>query len=270
MIGERADSHDDATYVRVDDGCRIRYRLDGPSDAPVLMLSNSLGTPLEMWEPQVKGFAERFRVLRYDSRGHGASDAPPGPYTIERLGRDALALLDALGFSRASFCGLSMGGMVGMWLGVHAPERIDRLVLSNTAAIQGSAELWNGRISAVRAGGMAAVADATIERWFTPAFRAAQRETIEAIRAMILSTPPEGYASCCAAIREMDQRSSLPRIGAPTLVVVGSSDSGTTPAQGEAIASAIPGAQLLTLDAAHLSNVEQAATFTDAVLRFLT
>jgi 3-oxoadipate enol-lactonase len=253
----------------MDDGCRIRYRLDGPSHAPVLMLSNSLGTPLEMWEPQVKGFAERFQVLRYDSRGHGGSGVPPGEYTIERLGRDALALLDLLRFSRASFCGLSMGGMVGMWLGVHAPERIDRLVLSNTAALQGSAQLWNDRIAAVRTGGMAAVVDGTLERWFTPAFREAQPETIASIRAMILSTPPEGYASCCAAIREMDQRASLPRISAPTLVVVGASDSGTTPAQGEAIAAAIPGAELLTLEAAHLSNIEQAATYTAAVLQFL-
>lgn len=254
----------------MDDGCRIRYRLDGASSAPVLMLSNSLGTPLEMWEPQVKGFTERFQVLRYDSRGHGGSDVPPGEYTIERLGRDALALLDLLRFSRASFCGLSMGGMVGMWLGVHAPERIDRLVLSNTAAIQGSAQLWNDRIDAVRARGMAAVVEATLERWFTPAFREAQHDTIESVRAMILSTPAEGYANCCAAIREMDQRSSLPRIGAPTLVVVGACDSGTTPAQGEAIAAAIPGSKLLTLDAAHLSNVEQATTFTADVLRFLT
>jgi 3-oxoadipate enol-lactonase len=212
MIRERGDYRDDATYVTVDDGCRIRYRLDGASYAPVLMLSNSLGTPLEMWEPQVKGFAERFQVLRYDSRGHGGSDASPGPYTMERLGRDAFALLDALGFSRASFCGLSMGGMVGMWLGAHASERIDRLVLSNTAAIQGSAQLWNDRISAVRAGGMAAIVDATLERWFTPAFRGAQPDTIESVRRMVLSTSPDGYASCCAAIRDMDQRPSLPRI----------------------------------------------------------
>jgi 3-oxoadipate enol-lactonase len=270
MIPERRNDRDDPTSVTMDDGCRIRYRLDGPSSAPVLMLSNSLGTPLEMWEPQVKGFSERFQVLRYDGRGHGGSEVPPGEYTIERLGRDARLLLDRLGFSRASFCGLSMGGMVGMWLGVHAPERIDRLVLSNTAAIQGSAQLWNDRIETVRAGGMAAVVDGTLERWFTPAFREAQPATIASIRAMILSTPPEGYASCCAAIREMDQRSSLPRIGAPTLVVVGARDSGTTPAQGEAIAAAIPGAKLLTLDAAHLSNVEQAARFTTDVLRFLT
>jgi 3-oxoadipate enol-lactonase len=234
------------------------------------MLSNSLGTPLAMWAPQVQAFAERFQLLRYDSRGHGVSDAPPGPYTMERLGRDALALLDALGFSRASFCGVSMGGMVGMWLGVHAPERIDRLVLSNTAAIQGSPQLWNDRIGAVRAGGMAAIVEATLERWFTPAFRHAQPDTIASIRAMVLSTSPEGYANCCAAIRDMDQRSSLPGISAPTLVVVGAHDSGTTPAQGEAIAAAIPGAELLTLDAAHLSNVEQAATFNARILRFLT
>ncbi len=269
MVNERAGSRDDAAYVRVDDGCRIRYRLDGPSNAPLLVLSNSLGTSLDMWEPQVKAFAERFAVLRYDSRGHGASDVPPGPYTIERLGRDVVTLLDALGFSRANFCGLSMGGMVGMWLGIHAPERIDRLALCNTAALQGTAQVWNDRISAVRAGGMAAIVEATLERWFTPAFRSAQPNTIEFVRAMILATPPDGYVSCSAAIRDMDQRSSLPRISAPTLVVVGAHDVGTTPAQGEAIAAAIPGAGLLSLDAAHLSNIEQAAPFTAAVQRFL-
>jgi 3-oxoadipate enol-lactonase len=270
MFHTREEDRDDTRYVTVDDGCQIRYRLDGPPDGPVLLLSNSLGTSLDMWSPQIQAFAESFHVLRYDSRGHGASDAPPGPYTMERLGRDALALLDALGVSRASVCGVSLGGMVGMWLGAHAPERIARLVLSNTAAIQGSPQLWNDRIGAVRAGGMAAIVDATLERWFTPAFRLAQPDTIASIRAMVLATPPEGYANCCAAIRDMDQRSSLPGISAPTLVVVGARDSGTTPAQGEAIAAAIPGAQLHTLDAAHLSNIEQAQPFNARVLRFLT
>ena len=166
-LAQQAQTHSFAAI----DGARIRYRLDGPIGAPFLVLSNSLGTNLDMWEPQVAVFATRFRVLRYDSRGHGLSEVTPGPYTIERLARDVVALQDELKINRAHFCGLSMGGMAGMWLGVHAPQRIDRLVLCNTAPRIGTAERWNARIDAVNRGGVSGIADALMEVWFTPGFR---------------------------------------------------------------------------------------------------
>src|SRR6202140_3180268 len=165
------------------DGASIRYRLDGPIGAPSLVLSNSLGTNLDMWEPQVAVFAARFRVLRYDSRGHGRSEVTPGPYTIERLARDVVALQDELKINRAHFSGLSMGGMAGMWLGVHAPQRIDKLVLCNTAPRIGSAERWNARIDAVNRDGVSGIADALMELWFTPRFRAAAADTVQRMRA---------------------------------------------------------------------------------------
>ena len=255
--------------ITTDDGCGLEYRWDGPEGAPVLILSNSLGTNLAMWEPQIAAFAGRFRVLRYDSRGHGASDAPAGDYTIERLGRDALALLDALGVAQARFCGLSKGGMVGMWLGTHAPQRLARLVLSNTSAHMPAPELWKTRIEAVRNGGMAAIVEGIIERWFTPAFRAAEPDTVAKVAAMVLATPPMGYAGCCAAIRDMDLRGGLAGIGLPTLVIVGDRDPATPPEAGEAIAAAIPGARLARLPAAHLSNIELPGRYAEAVLDFL-
>lgn len=252
------------------DGCRLHYRLDGPAGRPVLLLSNSLGTDMGMWEAQVPAFASRFRVLRYDSRGHGGSDAPAGPCTIERLGRDALGLLDALGIGRVAFCGLSKGGMVGMWLGANAPDRVERLALCNTSARMEPASAWDDRIRAVREGGMAAIVDAVLARWFTPAFRKSRPDAVEPVRRMLLSTPPEGYAACCAAIRDMDQREAIRAIGAPALVVVGEHDPATPPVHGRLIAERIAGAALVGLPAAHLSNIEAAPAFTEAVLAFLS
>jgi 3-oxoadipate enol-lactonase len=251
-------------------GTRIFHRFDGKPGAPPLVLSNSLGTNLGMWDPQVEALAGRFRVVRYDSRGHGQSAAPPGPYRIEELGRDLLGLLDALGLPRVRFCGLSKGGMVGMWLASHAPERVERLVLCNTSAHLGPPELWNARIEAVRASGMEAVAPQVLDRWFTGEFRARAPEAVEKVRRMLLSTPAEGYAACCAAIRDMDQRESIASIRAPTLVVVGSRDPATPPEHGRAIAVRIRGARVVELPAAHLSNVEAAEGFTAAVLDFLS
>jgi len=175
-------------------GARIRYRLDGPSGAPFLVLSNSLGTNLDMWEPQVSALTTRFRVLRYDSRGHGLSEVTSGPYTIELLARDVVALQDELKIDRAHFCGLSMGGMVGMWLGVHAPQRIDRLVLCNTAPRIGSAERWNARIDAVNRGGVNGIADTLMELWFTPRFRAAVADTVQRMRTMLIASSAEGMS----------------------------------------------------------------------------
>lgn len=250
-------------------GLRVNYRFDGPEGAPVLVLSNSLGTDLRMWAPQVASLAGRFRILRYDTRGHGQTGVTPGPYTIEALGRDAVALLDALGIARAHFCGLSMGGMIGMWLGTHAAGRVDRLVLCNTAAQIGTPQMWAARLAMVRDEGMAAVAAVVAQRWFTPALLAAPTPQVREVCAMLAATSPDGYAACCAAVRDMDQRDSVGAIGAPTLVIAGTHDPVTPPAAGRLLAERIPGARYVELDAAHLSNIEAAERFTAAVAEFL-
>ncbi len=251
-------------------GARLNYRFDGPADAPVLVLSNSLGTNLSMWDPQIPGLAAQFRVLRYDTRGHGQSSVTPGPYSITQLGRDVVGLLDAAGIERAHFCGLSMGGVTGMWLGVYAPERINRLVLCNTAAQIGSTEMWNARIETVRTNGLSAVAETQAQRWFTPAFIAKAPDVIAATRQMIASTSPEGYAANCGAIRDMDQRETISRIRARTLVLGGLHDPVISAAALRYLVDTIPGAKLVELDASHLSNVEAPAEFTKALVSFLT
>ena len=252
------------------EGVRLFHRFDGPANAPVLLLSNSLGTALEMWDPQMPAFAERFRVLRYDMRGHGRSAVPPGPYSIADLGRDVLALLDANGIDRVRFCGLSMGGMTGMWLGCNAPERLEKLVLCNTSAQLGLPEHWNIRISLVQNEGMKGVAEGVIDRWFTPEFRERDPQEVDRVRRMLLETPPAGYAACCAAIRDQDQRQAICAVPVPTLVVAGARDPATPPEHSRLIASKIPGARLVELDAAHLSNIEARDRFTASVLEFLS
>lgn len=247
----------------------FEVRIDGADSAPALLLSNSLSSDMSMWDDQIPLWSRHFRVIRYDQRGHGRSIVSPAPYTMEQLGRDALGVLDALGVERAHFCGLSMGGMVGMWLLAHAPERIDRAVLANTAAYMGPADLWNGRVAAAESGGMEALVDATIARWFPEPFRAAAPATIERMRAMILGTPVAGYQGSCLAIRDMDQRESIKAIRNPVLVIIGSKDPATKPADGEAIVAAIPGARKCLLDAAHISNIEQAEQFAAEVDAFL-
>lgn len=256
-------------FVTLGDGCRLVYRFDGPEGAPVLLLSNSLGTRLDMWAPQMAALARRFRVLRYDSRGHGASDVPPGAYSMDRLGRDAVELLDALDLQKVDFCGLSQGGMVGQWLGVRAPQRLGKLVLANTAAYMGPPSGWQGRIAAVGQGGIAAVVEGVIARWFTPGFVTGSPEKVAPVRDMLLGTDPAGYVGCCAAIRDMDQRVTAPLVRAPTLVIAGAEDPATPPELGRWLASTIPGARCVELAAAHLSNVEQAEAFTGALLDFL-
>jgi 3-oxoadipate enol-lactonase len=251
------------------DGISIHYRLDGPERAPTLVLSSSLGTSHQLWEPQLPALASRLRVLRYDHRGHGASSVPPGPYRLEALARDVLGLVDGLGIAQFLFCGISMGGMVGMWLGVNAPARVQKLVLCNTGARIGTRESWEARIGPVQAGGMAAIADAVLARWFTPAFQAAHPEGVARARRMLLETPPEGYVAACAAIRDADLREEVARIGAPTLVIAGSADAATPPADGRFLAERIGSARYLELNAAHLSNIEADEPFTNAVLAFL-
>ncbi len=237
--------------------CELHHTFAGPEGARVVVLSNSLGTTPEMWEPQAGALARDRRLLRYDLRGHGRSPVPETPYSIADLGTDLIGLLDRNGIERASLCGVSLGGMVSMWVAAHAPERVDRLVLCSTSAIMGPPESWTERAALVRREGMAAVADTVVARWFTPAFAAAEPEVVAGIRGQLAATPAEGYAGCCEAIREMDQRPDLPAITAPTLVVAAEGDPSTPPSHARTIAGLIPGARLEVLDrGAHLVNVE--------------
>ncbi len=248
---------------------RLHYELDGDPRLPVLMLCNSLGSTLEMWAPQMPAFLAHFRVLRYDTRGHGGSEVTPGEYSIAQLGNDALRLLDHLGIERMSFCGLSMGGMTGMWLGANHPLRIWRLVLANTGAKVGDPAIWEARFDAVRKGGMAAIAPSVIDRWFTARYQKLAPAEVDKVRAMLLATSPDGYIANGAAVRDMDQRADLAAIKVPTLVIAGTHDGSTPPELGRAVAQAIDGARYLELDAAHFSNWEQAGAFTTAVLSFM-
>jgi 3-oxoadipate enol-lactonase len=250
----------------------LNYRFDGAENAPVLVLSNSLGTDLHMWDDQVAAFAEHFRVLRYDTRGHGGSSVTPGPYSIEQLGQDVLGMLDAFGIERFAFCGLSMGGLIGQWLGIHAGERLQRLVLCNTGAKIGTDEVWNTRIDSVLTGReqtMRDMRDASIARWFTAEFAQANPAVAARITDMIASTSPDGYAANCAAVRDADYRGQLAAVKAPTLIVCGAKDPVTTVEHGEFIQANIPGAELVAFEAAHLSNVEAGDAFTQRVLTFL-
>ncbi len=245
------------------------YTVDGAADAPPLLLSHSLGSDHRMWEPQLAQFSKRFRVIRYDGRGQGASAAPAGPYRIDDLGQDALALMDGLGHERFAFCGLSMGGMVGMWLGINAGERLDRLVLCNTAAYLGPPSFWDSRISAVLTDGMAALAEAVVDRCLTENFQRSHPNEAASLRATLMANDPEGYCACCAAIRDMDHRDRLAEIRTPTLVIAGRFDLATPQASTQFIAENVSKSQLIELDSAHLSNVEQAEAFSAAVLGFL-
>jgi len=256
-------------HLATDDGVSLHYRLDGPDAAPVLVLSNSLGTNLDMWEPQMAALVQTYRVLRYDTRGHGQSGLPPAPYQVDRLGKDVLALMDGLKIDRAMFCGLSMGGMTGMWLGVNAPQRFGKLVLCNTAAKIGTPEVWNSRIAAVEQGGTAVVVPGVIQRWFTEGFIKAQPAVVDRIAAMLLATPAAGYNAACGAVRDMDQRDSIAAIRLPTLVIAGTHDLSTPAADGKAVADKIPGARYAEFSAAHLSNVEVPDEFTKTLTAFL-
>ena len=251
-------------------GETFNVEVEGPENAPVLMISNSLGSNLHMWDDQIPALSKHFRIVRYDSRGHGRSVAPSGPYSLEQLGKDALAILDALGVRKAHWMGLSKGGAVGQWLLLNAPERIERAVLANTAAQFGAADAWNDRLRIVREQGMGGLVQAVIDRWFTRDFQAKAPETIARIRAAFEKTPAEGYAACMAALRDLDLRDAIRNIRNQVLVIIGRHDPATPPEAGKAIAAAIPGARLVELDAAHLSNIEAAEAFNKAVIDFLT
>jgi 3-oxoadipate enol-lactonase len=247
----------------------INYLLEGPADAPLLVLSNSLGADLSMWDAQAAEFSKRYRVLRYDNRGHGGSTQSPGPYRIDDVANDAVLLIEHVGAKSAHFCGLSLGGMVGMWLATHKPELIQKLVLCNTSALMGPKEFWDNRMTAVRGRGMQAVVQPVIERWFTEAFRAKHPEVVARIESSMLKVSLEGYVGCCSAIRDMDQRKAISAIKATTMVIAGTFDPSTPPAMGQAIAEAIKGARYVELPTAHLSCVEAASSFNDVVNFFL-
>ena len=248
----------------------VHHVVDGPPDAPVLVLSNSLGTRLGMWDAQVPELARRFLVVRYDHRGHGESPVPPGPYDIADLGGDVLALLDRLGIERAHVCGASLGGQVAMWLGAHAPDRVNRLVLCCTSAWFGPPDPWMERAALVRANGSGSVASTVIGRWFTPEF--AQRNPAEfaRMRDMIAATPAEGYASCCEVVGRTDLRPDLADIRASTLVIAGADDPAAPPEEASRIAAGIPEARVAVVaDAAHLANIQQADEVTRLILHHL-
>ncbi|GAB7052930.1 3-oxoadipate enol-lactonase [Catenuloplanes indicus JCM 9534] len=248
----------------------LHHVLDGPVDAPPLLLLNSLGTDLSMWDPQMPALSRRFRVIRCDTRGHGRSPVPPGDYALDDLGRDALALLDRLGIASAHVVGLSLGGMTAMWLAAHAPERVGRLVLCCTSARLGPPEAWADRARTVRAHGTRAVADAVAGRWLTAGFAERHPQLVDRLKNMISKTPPDGYAGACAVVQHMDQRADLASITARTLVIAGQDDPATPPAHGRLIADGIPGARLVVLpEAAHLATVERADAVTALLLDHL-
>jgi 3-oxoadipate enol-lactonase len=257
-----------ANVARVN-ATELYYELSGSAGQPAFVLSNSLGTNLTMWDSQMSEFTKHFRVLRYDTRGHGKSQVSPGPYSLDILGRDALALTDHLGIGKFSFCGLSMGGVIGMWLATNASYRLHKVVLCSTAAKIGSAETWNARIAQVHSSGTKSIAGATMERWFTPAFRQEHQDIVKRIRDMVERTSSDGYIACCEALREADFRESLKSVRTATLVISGTHDPATTPADGRFITDHIPGAHYVELDAAHMSNIERQEEFTKIVLNFL-
>ncbi|ALN56009.1 3-oxoadipate enol-lactonase [Lysobacter enzymogenes] len=258
-------------HVVAGDGTRIAYRFDGDSERPVLVLSNSIATDLHMWDAQIPALSARFRVLRYDARGHGGSDAPAGAYSLDRLGRDVLELLDALGLERVHFLGLSLGGFVGQWLAIHAPQRIDRLVLSNTSAHLGPAAAFDERIrEALAAPDMSAIAARFLRDWFPPAMLDSADPRIEPFRDALLAMRATGLAGSFAAVRDADLRRTAASIAAPTLVIAGRSDPVTLAEHGRVLAETVPGARFLLLPAVHMANIECADAFERAVIEFLT
>jgi len=247
----------------------LYYEFCGAESAEVLVLSNSLGTHLHLWDAQISEFARHFRLLRYDTRGHGRSSVTPGPYSISQLSNDVLHLLDALNLSQVYFCGVSMGGMTGMYLGIHSPSRFRKIVAASTAAKIGTQESWDTRIETVKKNGMKAVSSAVLDRWFTPSFRTTHPAEIATMQGMLESANPDGYVANCAAVRDEDLRESLANSKVPTLIVSGTHDPGTTPADGRYLTEHIPGSRFVELSASHICNIEAQIAFNREVLSFL-
>lgn len=248
---------------------QLHYVIEGDAGKPVLVMSNSLGTTLEMWRPQMAALTQHYRVLRYDTRGHGRSALPATSFGVDELAADVIAILDHAGIERAHFCGLSMGGMTGMALARHHAARFDRFVLANTAALIGPESVWNTRIATVLRDGMAAIVDGVLARWFTEHYVLTRRDEMAPVRAMLETASPAGYTANCAAVRDADLRGLLAEIDAPVLVIAGEQDMATTAAQGREVAESIPGARYVALPAAHLSNWELPEAFGNAVIDFL-
>lgn len=250
----------------------FRITIDGDAAAPALILSNSLGTTLEMWDPQVAAFAKDHQLIRYDARGHGGSPVTLGPYSFADLGQDVLAVMDALEIQRAAFCGISMGGHTGLWLGIHAGSRFKAIAVCNSAAKIGTQQGWNERAAMVREGNQAsmrALAESSPGRWFSADFVHAHPALVQRAQAWIAGIAPEGYAACCEALAVSDLRDGLVRITTPTLLLAGASDPVTTVADAQAMQAAIAGAQLAVVPASHLSNLEAPNAFEQAVLHFV-
>jgi 3-oxoadipate enol-lactonase len=248
----------------------IHYELCGPDNSPVLVMSHALGTNLTLWDHQVEALRGSFHILRYDSRGHGKSAAGHGPYTISLLASDVLTLLDELGVSRAHFCGISMGGLVGQYLAIHHPERISSLVLSNTAARIGTREKWDRRIQEVTKAGIPAVLGAVLEGWFSARFLSMHPPIADALAHALKATSPEGYIGCCHALRDADLSQLIDRVSAPTLIIAGTEDQATTLEASRYLHQKIRGSELIVFECAHLACVEVVAEFTDQLNKFLT
>jgi 3-oxoadipate enol-lactonase len=258
------------TSVTAADGCEIGWEAVGPESAPPLLFAHSLGADRSMWRPQVEALENRFRVVLVDFRGHGRSDAPDGPYSIEQLGDDLLRVADAAGASSFHYCGISLGGITGLWLAIHCGPRLRSFIAANTAARIGSVESWQERIAAVRSGGTVSIRDAVLGRWFAPGFAEAHPDWFHQARAVLSATEPAGYIGCCEALAAADLRADVSRVSVPILVIGGSLDQATPAEQAEWLHSAVPGSELTIFDgAAHLSNLDHHEAFTDRLVRFL-
>ena len=248
---------------------RLHYRLDGTEGRPWLTFCNSLGTDLHMWDVQLEALAPHYRILRYDRRGHGYSESPPGPYSVADLGQDVIALWDALQIARSDFCGLSIGGLTGQWLGLNVPQRLRRLVVCATAQKIGSADTWATRIEQVRHDGLPVLIDATLQRWFTPHFALSHAQRLDMIAAAFVSTSPDGYIACCQAVADTDFRGALEALEVPLLAIAGDDDPICPPTDLRDIAYAVPDGQYAQVPGRHICNLESPAAFNDVLLGFL-
>ena len=247
----------------------INYQTFGDASQPAIIFSNSLGTQFNMWQPQISFFEKKFYVICYDTRGHGASSAPQGPYSIEQLGTDVVHLLDHLNIEKASFCGISMGGLTGQWLAIHHPERFNHVIVCNTAAKIGQEQAWNDRAQLVREQGLKPIAETAASRWFTEPFIRSNTAIVESLSNDLGAGSPEGYASCCEALAKADVREQLKNITIPTLVVAGQKDPVTTVADAQYIINHVRSSSLFEINASHISNIEQPKAFNQAIFSFL-